>query len=49
MARCYYHSGEGSVGTCSHCGHEVCSECNVLIDGKHHCKKCIEDGSEKGK
>lgn len=41
---CYVHSGTPAVGACVACGQFVCDACRVTIEGRIHCKACVEKG-----
>ena len=39
--KCFTHKENNSVAVCIGCGNFICSECDVLFDGKHYCKSCL--------
>lgn len=41
MPVCYIHPDSESVGVCVRCGNFICSACDVILDGKHYCKRCV--------
>lgn len=38
---CYVHPDREPVGSCVTCGNLICSECDVVVAGKHHCRNCL--------
>lgn len=42
--KCYIHEEREATGTCTECGNFICSDCEVTVDGKKVCKKCVEKG-----
>ncbi|MCX6000840.1 MAG: hypothetical protein NTU41_15010 [Chloroflexi bacterium] len=40
--QCAYHPGRDVVGTCVNCGKFVCAECEVIVQGKVHCRFCVD-------
>lgn len=40
---CHIHQYKNAVGTCVTCGKFICSDCNVEIAGKNHCKRCLSE------
>ena len=40
--QCAYHPGRDVVGTCVNCGKFVCAECEVMVQGKVHCRFCVD-------
>ena len=46
MPVCYIHPNSESVAACVKCGNFICSECDVNLDGKHYCKRCIGESME---
>ena len=41
---CYAHPGSTAVGSCVSCGQFVCDVCRVTVEGRIHCKVCLEEG-----
>jgi hypothetical protein len=41
---CYLHPEATSVGTCTSCGKNICSECAVEVQGKLVCRNCLAAG-----
>ena len=41
---CYVHRESPAVGACVTCGQFVCEVCRVTIEGRIHCKACLERG-----
>ena len=39
---CYVHEQKPAVGMCIKCGKPICEWCNVEIQGKYHCKNCVQ-------
>jgi phage shock protein PspC (stress-responsive transcriptional regulator) len=42
---CYVHTGRRAVGACVACGQLICEECRVTLEGRIHCKACVERGA----
>lgn len=40
--KCYIHNEADAIGACVGCGQFICNECNTPINGRNHCKSCIE-------
>ena len=40
--KCYVHNEADAIGACVGCGQFICNECNTPINGRNHCKPCIE-------
>ena len=40
---CCNHPEREAVASCITCGGMICEECDVLVAGKHHCKKCLAE------
>jgi phage shock protein PspC (stress-responsive transcriptional regulator) len=40
---CKLHSDRDAVACCISCGNMVCTECDVVVAQKHHCKQCLAD------
>lgn len=40
---CVNHPEKEHISTCTLCGENLCEECQVLINGRSFCKKCLED------
>lgn len=43
--KCYKHSDIDAVGACTSCGHFVCEDCKIEINGKIICKECVSNGN----
>lgn len=41
--KCYLHGDRDSVGVCTRCGKNVCTQCSIELDGKLVCKTCAEE------
>lgn len=39
--KCYIHTDQDAVGACVACGNLICGTCEVDVDGRKHCKKCV--------
>ena len=39
--KCFTHKENDTIAVCVGCGNFICSECDVLIKGKHYCKSCL--------
>ena len=44
---CFYHPTKKAVVPCEGCGRFLCALCDVDIDARHLCPKCLEAGKEK--
>lgn len=44
---CYNHPLRQGVNTCSKCGHWLCDECSVEIDGRIYCRSCLGKHSDE--
>ncbi len=44
QAECFYHPGKQAVVPCSACGRLLCSLCEIELDGRILCMRCIESG-----
>ena len=40
---CYKHLDVSAAGMCIECGKPFCTECITEVNGKYHCKDCIEE------
>lgn len=38
---CVFHSDRNAIGTCNHCGKNLCSECQVQVEQERYCKECV--------
>ena len=38
---CYYHPDREAAAQCVICGKYLCSECNIIKEGKSYCKECL--------
>ena len=47
-AACFYHSAKKAVIPCDSCGRFLCALCDIAIEGRHICPKCLELGMDKG-
>jgi len=45
---CFYHPAKRAVVSCAGCGRFLCSLCDVDMNGRHLCPRCIEAGVDKG-
>jgi phage shock protein C len=41
---CYVHTDREPIGSCVTCGNLICSECDVVVAGKHYCRNCLAQG-----
>lgn len=48
-AACFYHPAKKAVIPCENCGRFLCALCDVELEGRHLCPKCLESGRKKGK
>lgn len=44
---CYYHPTKKAVVPCDGCGRFLCALCDVELNARHLCPKCLEAGREK--
>ena len=44
---CFYHPTKKAVVPCDGCGRFLCALCDVELDAKHLCPKCVEAAKEK--
>lgn len=44
---CFYHLTKKAVVPCDGCGRFLCALCDVELDNKHLCPKCLESAKEK--
>lgn len=47
-AACFYHPAKKAAIPCNSCGRFLCSLCDIAIEGRHICPKCLESGMDKG-
>lgn len=45
---CFYHPTKKAVVPCDGCGRFLCALCDVELDAKHLCPKCLEAAKAKG-
>jgi phage shock protein C len=43
---CKYHPDREAQAGCVGCGELVCKECDVLVAGRHFCRKCLAEASD---
>jgi len=48
-ATCYFHDDKRAAAACESCGLFVCRLCEIPVDGKSRCPKCVETGATTGK
>ena len=48
-AACFYHPAKKAAIPCDSCGRFLCSLCDIDIEGRHVCPRCLESGLDKGK
>lgn len=48
-AGCFYHPEKKAVVACDGCGRFLCSLCDISLEGKRMCPRCIETGKRKGR
>jgi hypothetical protein len=46
---CFYHPQKTATVPCEDCGRFLCALCDIELDGRHLCAKCLETGRKKGK
>jgi hypothetical protein len=46
---CFYHPQKTATVPCDGCGRFLCALCDIELDGRHLCAKCLETGRKKGK
>ena len=46
-AHCFYHEDKKTAAICDYCGCFMCALCDIELDGKHICPKCLEKRSSK--
>lgn len=49
QAECFYHPGKAAVAPCSACGRLLCAVCQVDLDGRTLCMRCLQTGRDKQK
>lgn len=42
--QCYVHTPRPAVAACVLCGSFICTECSINMQGRNHCKQCLERG-----
>ena len=48
-ASCFYHAGKKAEAVCESCGVFLCGLCDIPMNDRHLCVRCIEKGHSKGK
>lgn len=48
-AGCFFHPQKKAVVTCSSCGRFLCGLCDIEMDGKHLCPKCLDTAASNDK
>jgi phage shock protein C len=43
---CKHHPDREAVAGCVGCGELVCAECDVLVGGRHFCRKCLAEAAD---
>jgi phage shock protein C len=43
---CKYHPDREAQAGCVGCGELVCQECDVLVGGRHFCRKCLAGAAD---
>jgi len=43
---CKYHPDKEAQAGCVGCGGLVCPECDVLVAGRHFCRKCLAEAAD---
>jgi phage shock protein C len=43
---CKYHPDKEAQAGCVSCGELVCKECDVLVGGRHFCRKCLAEAAD---
>ena len=43
---CKYHPDREAQAGCVGCGELVCAECDVLVAGRHFCRRCLAEASD---
>jgi len=44
--KCKVHPEKEAVAACVGCGEPVCPDCDVLVGGRHFCRKCLAEASD---
>jgi phage shock protein C len=44
--KCKNHPDRDSMAGCVGCGELICTECDVLVGGRHFCRKCLASASD---
>jgi phage shock protein C len=44
--KCAYHADTDAVAGCVACGNLICKDCDVLVGGRHFCRKCLAESGE---
>lgn len=47
-AACFFHPAKRASIPCDSCGRFLCTLCDIVIEGRHLCPKCLESGEDKG-
>ena len=47
-AGCFFHPDRRVAGHCAGCGRFVCALCDVELNGRHLCPRCVESGQRAG-
>ena len=45
---CFYHARKRATTVCSACGRFLCALCDIYLNGRHICPKCLGAASKKG-
>jgi hypothetical protein len=48
-ATCYFHPSKKAVVPCDACGRVLCALCDLELNDRHLCSRCLESGAKKGK
>jgi phage shock protein C len=43
---CKYHPDREAQAGCVGCGELVCKECDVVVGGRHFCRKCLAEAAD---
>lgn len=49
QASCFFHQRKKAVVACATCGRFLCTLCDLEINGRHICPKCLETGRTRSK
>ncbi len=44
--KCKVHTEREAVAACVGCGEPVCPECDVLVGGRHFCRRCLAEAAD---